>query len=172
MIVASSVILNVASVLVRWVPIRMSIVDETEQGVRWWRGKATKLIKKPDFYFYVPWIGRLDVECVVTQEVEAQAQCVTMSDGKSRSFSVGLQYEVFDLLLKLTKVDDFDDSLLNLVQRVAAKVLRRPNIEDPDKAILGLVRSRVEKWGVKVTALGLINDTLSRPIHLFTEESE
>ena len=165
-------ILNAASVLVRWIPIRFRIVYEYQQGVRFWKGRATKLLANPGVYAYIPWVGDIYTGMVVPQEVETSTQCITDDEGKARTFSIGLQYEVVDLRRKLIAVDDFDDSLLNLVERIASDVMRNADTKDLDKAILQRVRTQAEKWGVKINYLGILNDVRSRPMHHFVRREE
>lgn len=159
-------VLDALSVLVRWVPIRAKIVSTCEQGVRWRLGRAVQWINKPGLYWYIAWIEEISVEAVVPKEIETEWQCVTTSDGKTRSFSVGCQYETANLLLQQTQVDDFENSLSNLIGRIAATVMRTTDDPEPDKAILTRVRTQAEKWGVHIRYLGLMNDVKSRPLHL------
>jgi regulator of protease activity HflC (stomatin/prohibitin superfamily) len=160
-------IINAASILVRWIPIRFAMVHVYENGVRFWFGKDTKLLTKPGMYAYIPWVSDIVTESVVPQEVETNEQCITDDKHMARTFTIGMQYEVPDLRAKLTKVDDFNDSFLNLVERVAAKVMRGSDTKELDNKILGMVRTQASKWGVKVNYLGILNDVRSRPIHLF-----
>lgn len=160
-------ILNALSVLVRWIPIRAEIIYEYHQGVRYWKGKAVRLLKTPGIYFYIAWIGDITKEVVKPKEIELPIQCITTSEGKARSFSIGCQYETANLLLQQTMVDDFEKTLSNLIARVAAMVMRNSGDLEPDKEILRKVRTQAEKWGVRILYLGLLNDAQSRPLHHF-----
>jgi regulator of protease activity HflC (stomatin/prohibitin superfamily) len=160
-------ILNALSVLVRWIPIRLAIVHSYEQGVRWWCGKDTALLTRPGVYFHIAWFGDITVDGIRPKEVETETQCITTSDRRARSFSVGCQYEIEDLRKNQTCVDEFEPSLLNLIERIAAKVMRSTDEKEPDRAILTQVRTQAEKWGVKIRYLGLLNDAVSRPMHHF-----
>ncbi len=158
-------ILNALSVLVRWVPVRIVTIHSYEQGVRWWCGRDTRLIRDAGVYLHLAWFGNITTDGCRPKEVETQPQCVTTSDNNSRTFSVGCQFEISDLRLNQTCVDDFEASLLNLIERIAAKVMRNEDIANPDAAILTRVRSQTKKWGVQINYLGLINDTMSKPLH-------
>jgi hypothetical protein len=68
-------------------------------------------------------------------------------------------------------VDDFEASLLNLIERISAKVMRNADVKNPDASILTRVRSQTKKWGVRINYLGLINDTVSKPLHHYGIES-
>jgi regulator of protease activity HflC (stomatin/prohibitin superfamily) len=165
----ASTILNAASVLVRWIPIRFTVVHEYEQGVRWWKGRATKLISSPSVYIYVPWIGDITTETVTPQEIETNLQVIDDPNGKPRSISVGIQYSIVNLLLYETKVSNFDDSLLNLVERLACKAIQSGE-KDPLPALKKEVRSQCREWGVKVHRLGFVNNAHVRPIHLLQSD--
>lgn len=161
----ASTIIDALSVLVRWVPLRVVTVHSYEQGVRWWCGRDTRLIRDAGVYWHLAWFGNITTDGCRPKEVETQPQCVQTSEGNARTFSVGCQYEIIDLRLNQTCVDDFESSLLNLIERIAAKVMRNESVVNPDAAILTRVRSQTKKWGVRINYLGLINDCEPKPVH-------
>lgn len=161
----ASAILQALSVLVRWIPLRAVVIHEYEQGVRWWKGNARRLLTNAGIYWYIPWIGDITTESVKPQEIETNLQVIEDPDGKPRSVSLGLQYEVFDLLLQSTQVTDFEESLLNLVERLACEAIQQGEA-DHLQYLRKKVRQQCREWGVKVHRLGFINNARVRPLHL------
>ena len=165
----ATAIIQALSVLVRWIPVRAVVIHEYEQGVRWWRGRATRLITTSGIRWYVPWIGDITTDSTVPQEVETNLQAIEDADGYGRSISFGLQYEIFNLLHKETKVTDFDESLLNLVERLACEAIQSDD-PDPLAYLLDEVQVQCREWGVQVHHLGSINNAQARPIHLLQND--
>jgi len=163
--VVAAAVISAASLLVRWIPLRATMVNEYEQGVRWWKGRATTLLTKPGVYVFIPWLGDITTESIKPQEVETSLQAVEDHEKHTRSVSFGLQYEVVDLLRHQTCVTDFEESLLNLVERTACEVIQSGET-DHLKSLRRKVRQQCLEWGVKIHRLGYINNARVRPIHI------
>ena len=170
----SATILDLLSLAVRWIPIRFSIVDTTEQGVRWWWGKDTKLLEH-GVYVYVPWLGDITTTSCLPQIVETETQCVETTDGKSIAMSVCIHYRIRDARKWTTGVEDFDGSLCNLVQLHLYKATsgRTSNqLREQREEIIALTKRTAQrvagKWGVEIIQLDFITCTSARTIQLLS----
>lgn len=173
----SAAIVDLLSLAVRWIPVRLAIVDTTEQGVRWWWGRDTKLLEH-GVYVYIPWLGDITTTSCLPQIVETENQCVETTDGKSITMSVGIHYRIRDARKWMTRVEDFDESLCNLVQlHLYSATSGRSSIQLREQRgeIITLAKRTAQRvagrWGVEIIHLDFITCTSARTIQLLTSSS-
>ncbi len=156
----SGAIIDILTLAVRWIPIRMEIIPTTCNGIRWWVGRDRKTLS-PGWYLYIPWLGGISGHSIQPQVVETEAQAVDTSDGRGLVMSLAIHYRVHDVRKWFLAVHNFDDSLPNLIQlRLAAAVGGLTYAEfivtDVCADLLEEAREAAEKWGVEIIELGFV----------------
>lgn len=171
----SGVIMDLLSIGVRWIPLRVRTVHSIQQGVRWWWGHDTKILTKPGVYFYIPWIGDITTVDTRPKLIETQYQPIETIDGHTLSMSVGIRYRVRDARKWFTQIEDFENSLANLVQMHLYRAVSEQAYEDLKegrKRIIGMAKKTARRaawrWGVELIELEFITWTSVRPIQLMT----
>ena len=166
----SAAIIDLLSLAIRWIPIRVDIIPSTMNGVRWWLGKDTALLL-PGWHVYIPWAGDITGNSILPQVVETEAQVVETDDGKAWSMTVAIHYRIKDVRKHVTSVEDFDDSLPNMVQlRLQQNVRGLTDKEfrelDVCSTLLEEAQVQAEKWGVEIIELDFVTCCRVRVYHL------
>ena len=153
----------------------LSIVAEWEQGIRLRNGTITATLGA-GLHWYWPIIGEIIVEEVTTRVVETDIQTVTTLDGKPATVSLGIKYRIKDLRRVFQKVDEFEDTVLELARSTVGLLvptlrweqLATVLIEQVDQA----VRSRMHGWGIEIQEIAPITLTCAPAIRLLQESAE
>jgi regulator of protease activity HflC (stomatin/prohibitin superfamily) len=146
------------------------VVYTGQKGVLYRFGEAKKVLG-PGAYFVFWGLNRLRIEPVAVDSLNLPTQSETTLDGYEVAYSVNIIYEVVDPLKKQTKVQDFNDTLQNLIMVHLSRVVRGTNYADI-LAHRGIIESKMRKhlyrfaraWGVRILELGLTD--FVRPKHL------
>lgn len=170
----SAAIIDLLSLMVRWVPIRVEIIDTTENGVRWWLGKDRALLR-PGWYLYIPWLGDISSSSILPQVVETECQVVETSDGKAWSLSLAIHYRIKDVRRHATSVEEFDDSLPNMMQLRLQRLISgltdaEFREEDVCATLMDEAVELAEKWGVEIIEADFVTCCRARVIHLTSGE--
>ena len=169
--VLSMLIANVTKLI----PLRFHMVYDFQQGIHFWMGKAKKQLK-PGLHVTVPFVGDIVALTTVEQVVETEHITVMTSDRKSATLSLAVAYQIEDLIKYFTKVQDFDQSLLNVAEReVNAAVAKRraSEVMEQRDAILEeveeAVRTKASEWGTNVLNIGFVNFAVVPALRLFQD---
>lgn len=150
------------------------IVYSYQRGVRFWLGRDVALLE-PGLYMYVPFFGHIETVTVVQDYVRLGNQNLTTKDGKPLLVSCNIRYEVTDARAAFTQVQEFVASLSDAARQAFSSAVRdyeyadllakQADLERDCKTAINKV---TQKWGVKVTNVGLADFILTRSFSLAT----
>jgi len=152
-------------------PVRT--VFSYQQGVRFWRGEDTALLRT-GIYVFMPILGDIEVH-TTAQDVEwTGVQSVMTTDAQSVTFDAKLLYKIRNARLWFCKVTDFQTSLAGIAQIHVARAVRRLTLvellaqQDALEADLRKVLTEAATgWGVDVVDFGFTNLTTAPASRLF-----
>ena len=160
-------------------PVR--IIQDWEQGVRVFSGRATTLLTSTNgmfgsgIHFFVPLLGSVEVEETNICVVETDLQTVSTSDGKEATFSIGVKYRIRDLKATYTRIHDHEDTILEQVRASAGNAVSGLSWEEmPTKlgpAVESAVKSRVRGWGIEIIEASPINLIDAQAIRLIQDSA-
>lgn len=155
----------------RFWPVR--IVFSYQQGVRFWRGEDTALLRTGVYAFW-PILGDIEVH-TVAQDVEwTGVQSVMTTDAQSVTFDGKVLYRIRNARLWFCKVTEFETSLAGIAQIHVARAVRKLTLSDllaqQDQLEMDLKKVLTEAatgWGVDVIDFGFTNLTTAPASRLF-----
>lgn len=167
----SAAIIDIASVFVRWIPIRAMTLDTTHHGIRWTLGKPKRVLTEPGMYWYIPWIQKITMQSILADVTESPCQLVGLGDGDTLSISVAVHYKIVDILKWYHAAEDFDASFVNLLQMaitdcVATMTFKGWLEHDVMFDLRKKFRTLARRWGVRVIDINFVNSGQSCPIHI------
>lgn len=90
------------------------IVEPWEKGVRLFAGRVVDEVP-PGLYAVVPWFMSIETASIVPAPVGTPLANITLRDGKTLSYSVVAIVRVFDAVKALTQIDDYEESIVELL---------------------------------------------------------
>jgi regulator of protease activity HflC (stomatin/prohibitin superfamily) len=169
--------------------VPMRVVKSFERGVRFRKGiPAHRLWLKPNaevpgevppgIRWFLPFFESIEVDDVVPAVIDLPMQSVTSLDKQPITFSVNITYEVTDIVAKYTQVSDFDASLIGAAKIHLAQKVRDWTVEellknqrDLEKSLKDTLTTKVKKWGVKITDVGITDLVVVRTYRLLNEQT-
>jgi regulator of protease activity HflC (stomatin/prohibitin superfamily) len=147
--------------LLREYLIPFTIVHEGTRGVRWWLGKVNLRDLKPGFYWYVPYLHRIEVTASCYQEVDTLVQYLTFKCGTTVSLSANVGYEVWNAALWWTRVYNFDTTVERKIRKILFRCTRVMTYEEFVESVDAItavthdeIQKDVHRWGVRVVEVG------------------
>lgn len=147
-------------------PIR--VVDVDEQGVRYDRGRAAKLLL-PGPHLFFPGLQRIEKYNVRYQEKDCGMQSMETKDGQAVVFSVNIGYTISDAALMATSFYDFDTTLKNIARGRMAQIVHETHFDDLQRLLSEIVldmrrelRRLVGRKGVRIKRVQLDEFVRSR----------
>jgi regulator of protease activity HflC (stomatin/prohibitin superfamily) len=159
-------IVDVISLLFKWIPFRLTLITEPNRGLRFFNGTCTREIG-PGIKAYWAWIADIQEFPVNALVIESEIQGLTTKDGKSIAVSVGIQYRITDLVAWYTKVHDFEESVSNRIQMIVGEYISQHLFEDArylDAGVEEEICETLARWGCEVDHISFINSIKSRPL--------
>lgn len=155
----------------RFWPVR--VVFSYQQGVRFWRGEDTSLLRT-GIYAFCPILGDIEVH-TVAQDVEwTGVQSVMTTDAQSVTFDGKVLYKIRNARLWYCKVTEFKSSLAGIAQIHVARAVRKLSLADllaqQDQIEIDLrkvLTDAANAWGVDVLDFGFTNLTVAPASRLF-----
>lgn len=152
------------------------VVYEYQAGVRFRMGRHIATLG-PGVYFRWWFFEEIVTVSVVEQSINLPTQSVALQDGTAVSFSANLTYEIADAGRYYCAVQDFERSLVDQAMiHLAARVRSFPDFASLHEAAGDLERSlrettttRVKRWGVKITGVGLTDLVHARTYRLLAD---
>jgi regulator of protease activity HflC (stomatin/prohibitin superfamily) len=152
------------------------LVYEYQAGVRFRLGRYVGTVP-PGWYWCWWWVDELERVTVVEQSVNLPTQSVATRDGRNISFSANLTYEIADAGLYFTKVQDFERSLVDQAMIHLAQRVREfddfPTLHaaqrELERSLKDTMTTRVKRWGVQITGVGLTDLTPARVYRLLSD---
>jgi regulator of protease activity HflC (stomatin/prohibitin superfamily) len=136
-------------------------VQEGERGVFYKRGKPQRELGS-GVHFAFWWFNQIKIEKVAVDTLNIPTLSETTSDGQEVAYSANFIYEVDNLIFKQTKVQDFQESLQNLVMIHLGRVIRkhdynwiRDNRDKIERRIRKIARIYASRWGVRIHEVGI-----------------
>lgn len=141
------------------------VVDQWERGVFYVCGRALKRVLKPGVYPYIPFFMRIDTAPVVPSLVSSPLLTVTLTDKNTLSFSVTAQVRVVDAWKAINEIDDYEESVSELISSTVAEKLAEVDAArlDPEKRkrlvsdLVRWVNGETEQYGLRVDAIRFTN---------------
>jgi len=158
--------------ITRLLPVRLTFVRPYERGVKFSCGKHVTVLEPGVHAFWNYW---QDVESVsvALQCVESQKLALTTKDGKTVVLSIAVQYSIADAQAYWTAVQDFDQSLLNMIEGEVSRVVYKKTadeiIADPQRfgdAVNTVASRTAKKWGCEIHNVSLPNLAVAKVIRL------
>jgi len=153
------------------------LVNQWERGVpmlfgrvcRRWCFLAAPL--PPGLFVYFPWFSEIETVSIVPNPVSTPMLDLTLSDGKSLSYSVTAIMQVFDPVLAITTVDDYRESMLELLGSKTSEILGEEDAVRMEhgkrRALIRKILTEVDRdtqvFGVATTALRFTNLVIDEP---------
>lgn len=155
----------------KWIPVRAKVVYATSNAIRWWLGKPTRMITKPGWQWYIPWLGDVTRHSILPQVIETEVQFAGLTDGVTIGVSIGCHYRVVDVQQWFMSVHDFDDSFMNRLQMAFTDAVSALSYEEwLDQDVMADLRESfttlAEDWGVEILDLNFVNSGKVRPLHI------
>lgn len=157
-------------------PIRGTIVDAYDRGVKFSFGHC-KGVLEPGLHFYWNWWQSVYVVQVMPQCVESQKLTLTTQDGKTVCLSVAVQYSIFNAELAYTAVQDLDESLLNMIEGECSRAINLFTaaglLSEPQKfgsKVALYAKKTAETWGCRIENVTLPNLALVRAYRLIGDQ--
>lgn len=150
----------------RFWPVR--VVFSYQQGVRFWRGEDTALLRA-GLYFFCPILG--DIEVVVTaQDVEwTGTQSLILKDEKEITLDGKFLYKIRNARLYFVNVTEFKTSLAGVCEIHISRALRGLTLPELlerqteiEQEIKRMLCEAAYKWGVEGVDYGFTNLTTAR----------
>ncbi len=154
------------------------IVDEWEEGVFYFCGRAWRKKYPPGVYGFIPWFTRIETVSVVPTVISTPLLNITLMDGKTLCYSATAIVQVIDPWLALNAIDDYQESVGELVaSRVSSKLAsvdaERLDLERRGRLLPDLIRwlnQDTEQYGVTVRDLRFTNFAINqRAYRLLTD---
>lgn len=190
-----NIILIIIQNFTKLIPIRFAIIDSYQQGVKWFLGNPTKKLssrtgwywprfkKKWPFirfyrtglHFYWPGLQLITLQDTVPEVVNLPVQSLITMDEVGICVSGAAHYEIVDLHKYYTRVQDFDDSFINMIMGMVERKVTTANFNDirngGKKALCEFVMSEAGKiahrWGVNLIDFYITDMVKARSIRLF-----
>lgn len=165
----------------RLAPIR--IIHSYEQGVKFRFGKDIALLEA-GVHVFVPFFESIETDSTATRYIITPLQDLITKDNVLVSTSGSLSYSVYDFRKHWVKLQDREDSLMNLTQRAIADSVTQFGFEDiknsrsifeyqRDKTgsefnseIFKKVKDEAREYGINAESFGLITFTRPKPLRL------
>ena len=173
----SELISQLINKLVGLWPIR--IILAWEQGIRLHNGNVTALLTSSNglfgtgIHFFCPVIGLILSEEATIRVVETDIQTVTTKDGVPATVSMGVKHRLKDLRAVYQKVDEYEDTILELTRTTVGIIIPTLNWEELVNKLGDMVEESVKKrmygWGVDVLEVAPINLTNAPAIRLIQD---
>lgn len=161
-------------------PVR--IIFDWEQGIRLHNGAITALLTSSNGLFgtgihlFWPVIGDILTEDANIRVVETDIQTVTTKDGSPATVSIGIKYKIKDLQAVLLKVNEYEDTVLELARSTVGVIVPTLQWDElVDKlgaAVESSVKKRMYGWGIEVLEVAPINLTNAPAIRLIQDSGE
>lgn len=156
--------------------IPFTIIYEGTRGVRWWKGQVQLNDLGPGFYFYVPYLHRIEATASCYQEVDTLVQQFTTKDGKTVSLSANVGYEVWNAALWWTRVYHFDTTVERKIRKILFQCLQAltyDEIRDSLPALTEIIHERLQRkvysWGVRIVEVEFTDFADTMVIRLLNE---
>jgi regulator of protease activity HflC (stomatin/prohibitin superfamily) len=162
--------MNIIATLLDWLRLfwPFVVVHSYERGVRFWLGRDTALLE-PGVHMFLPFFGSIHTIAVVQDYIRLGNQNLTTKDGKPVLVSCNIRYEVTDARSAFVDVQEFPVSLGDLARQALSSQIREyeypellANQSGLEKDIRHEINKASQKWGVKVTNVGLADFILTR----------
>lgn len=164
--------------LIREYFIPFTIVYEGTRGVRWWLGKVQRRDLKPGFYWYVPYLHRIETTASCYQETDTMVQQFTTRDGVTVSLSANVGYEVWNAALWWTRVFNFDTTVERKIRKILFQCLQALTYEEIRDSLPALtevihesLQQKVHSWGVRIVEVEFTDFALTTVVRLLNETS-
>lgn len=142
------------------IPGRM--VHDYERGVRFTKGRARRAQLEQGWWWFLPLYQSIAIVSVKDQVKDIATQSLTTRDDIPVSASLCVEYEIFDAVLWQTEVHDFDESLHANAKIYLGRAIPlreydylRKHKRRVERSIAAALSSDVERWGVRITKVGL-----------------
>jgi regulator of protease activity HflC (stomatin/prohibitin superfamily) len=157
--------------LYRFWPVR--VVFSYQQGVRFWRGADTALLRTGVYAFW-PILGDIEVH-TTAQDVEwIGAQSFTTKDKHSVTVDGKILYKIRNARLWFVNVTEFKTSLAGICEIHMMRAVRNLTLDELlakqaeiEAELKEVLSAAAFKWGVEVLDYGITNLTVARAFRLF-----
>lgn len=139
------------------------IVDEWEQGVRMFKGRAVAQLG-PGIHWFVPLLGD-----VLTEECNIEVVDTGLQTVGDLTFSMTLTYRVNNLMQRYKSIHEPTDSILNVVCAAASEVVQERGQLEPDE-VRAKARQVLGRWGIGLLAVGVYSHTSAQALRLMMGE--
>lgn len=152
-------------------------VQQWQRGVRTtfipFRGVVIRVLD-PGAHRKLWWFETVVWQTVIPQVYNLPTQTITSKDGVPVTLSVNFGYAVDDAEAAINNVYDLNDSIQGLAMMHIAKKVREWTWDeliehqgDLERSIKTTLTTRVQKWGVVITDVGLTDLVKARTFRLF-----
>jgi len=160
------------------------VVDEWEQGVFLFFGRVVRrgVMKsplRPGLYVFLPWFSRIVMIDMQPDPVRTPMLQVTLSDGTPLSYSLTAIYRVVNAVDALTKINDYEKSVYELVaskasEKIAAVDAERLTYDKRTRFLSDLLRwmdEDTQQYGIQMMSVRLTNFALGIKAYRFMTDS-
>lgn len=124
-------------------------------------------------HFYWAWIESIEVESIREQVRETYYQTIKSKDKVEATYSVAYAYYIQNVRKYWTTIEDFDESMDNLIQSYLTEFVGKTDYEQLTESpvkfsskMLKSINQTTLDWGVEVTRCTLVNNSTGRNIRL------
>lgn len=159
----------------------VKIIYQWENGCRYRFGKYKKTLK-PGIYFIIPFFQEIKTDTIVPDLVQSPLQTITLSDGKTLTYSAQFTLRIYNLGLAYNNVSLFKET----AREIASAGLADTFAVLPSAELLNIptrcaacdyaekyINKSLEKYGMVCDKISLINFAIGmRTIRLITDDNK
>ena len=156
---------------------RPCIIRPDESGFRqipkFWGGSWITEMLPGNWYFIIPWFSENQVCKTKTQVRDIRAQSCWTSSGENIAVGVSIRYYISDPMKALLQVQDYDQSLSNVVlggvvefiQKRTLSELKAQSVQLAEE-LTKIVRAESKNWGLKIERVAITDIGITQNIRL------
>lgn len=170
----AELLLQVVDYLYGLWPIR--IVEENEQGLRWFWGHAKKTLRYNDGWFgsgihpFVPLLGEIETYSSLWHPQKTDLMDLTTKDGKRLTCQFCVQWRLRDMKTAWTTVENVAESVIEQAEAAAGIAVPQLNEDEAVEKLGQLVHEEVRRlargWGLEIARVTPTTLVVVEPIRL------